>query len=137
MADPAIENARGGTGGEAQSVYLVPPDTVVERPGKSAPFDLGALAGQQVLLVLRITGIIEQESLDLAVWGSTDGADWGAAPLFSYPQRFYRGITPAALDLRQRPEVRFLEARWSVNRWGRGNPRPYFRIAVEAQALRP
>lgn len=133
----AVDRAREATGGKAQTAWLVPPDTLVEGHGKSAPLALAGLEGQQLLVILRIIGIIEQESLDLAIWGSTDGTDWGAAPLFSYPQKFYLGITPAALDLRGRLEVRFLEARWSASRWGRGNPRPYFRISVEVQPLGP
>jgi hypothetical protein len=37
--------------------------------------------------------------------------------------------------LSQRPELRFLQARWEVRRWGRGYPRAYFKIAVEVQEL--
>jgi len=113
--------------------YLVPPDTAVEASGSGAPLDLGELAGQRILVVLRVTGIIEQQALDVSVWGSADGADWGAHPLFEYPQKFYRGVTPAALDLAQRPEIRFLQARWHVNRWGRGYPRPRFEFTVEIE----
>ncbi len=115
--------------------YLVPRDTVVETSGASLPFDLGPLAGKSVLIVLRVTDIIEQESLDVSIWGSADGKEWGAKPLFWYPQKFYRGVTPAALDLRQRLEIKFLQARWEVSRFGRGYPRPYFKFAVEIQEL--
>jgi hypothetical protein len=115
--------------------YLVPPDTVVETPGRGATYELGALAGKSVLIVLRVTEIVEQESLEVSVWGSPDGSDWGANALFSFPQRFYCGVTPAALDLGQRPEIRSLQARWDVNRWGRGYPRPHFKFVVEIQEL--
>jgi hypothetical protein len=115
--------------------YLVLPDTVIEAYGEGPAFDLGALAGRPVLVVLRIAEIIEQESLHVSIWGSADGKEWGDKALFWYPQKFYRGVTPAALDLRQRPEIKFLQARWDVNRWGRGYPRPFFKIAIEVQEL--
>jgi hypothetical protein len=99
----------------------------------SPSFDLGALAGKPLLIILRITDIIEQESLHVSIWASADGEDWGARALFWYPEKFYRGVTPAALNLQQRPEIRFLQVRWEVNRWGRGYPRPHFKFAVEIQ----
>ena len=115
--------------------YLVLPETAVDASGAGEAVDLGSLAGKQLLIILRITEMIEQEALDVSVWGSADGKDWGKEPLFVYPQKFYRGAAPAALDLRQKPEVKFLQARWDVSRWGRGYPRPYFKFAVEIQDL--
>ena len=84
-------------------------------------------------MVLRVTDIIEQESLHVSVWGSADRKEWGSKALFWYPQRFYRGVTPAAIDLSQRPEVKFLKARWELNRWGRGYPVPRFEFSLELQ----
>jgi len=115
------------------SDYLVAPDTVVESPGGGSALELGALAGKMLLIVLRVTEIIEQESLLLSIWGSPDGKDWGGKALFQFPERFYQSVTPASLDLAQRPEIKFLRARWHVNRWGRGYPRPYFKMGVEVQ----
>jgi hypothetical protein len=115
--------------------YLVAAETVVETNGASPAYELGVLAGKPLVIVLHITDIIEQESLHVSIWGSADGQDWGPQALFWYPQKFYRGMTPAALDLRQRPEIKFLQARWEVNRWGRGYPRPCFKFAVEIQEL--
>lgn len=111
------------------------PQTVTESNGESRPRELGELAGRPLLVLLRVTDVIEQESLHVSIWGSADGIDWGPKPLFWFPQRFYRGITPAALDLGQRPGVRFLQARWALNRWGRGYPVPRFEFSVEVQPL--
>jgi hypothetical protein len=124
-----------GSTTQAQVSYLVASETVVETDGKGPAFELGPLAGKSLLIALRITDIIEQESLHVSVWGSADGQNWGTQALFWYPQKFYRGAVPAALDLRQRPEIKFLQARWAVNRWGRGYPRPHFKVAVEIQEL--
>ncbi len=115
--------------------YLVPPGTAIDANGANSGYALGSLAGRPILIILHISEVIEQESLHVSVWGSAEGADWGEKPLFWYPQKFYEGKTPAAVDLRQRPEVKFLQARWEVNRWGRGYPRPYFKIALEVQEL--
>jgi hypothetical protein len=123
------------TASEASLSYLIPPGTTIDTAGTSDSFHLGPFAGKQLLIILRITGIIEQEALDVAVWGSAEGKEWGAEPLFAYPQKFYQGVTPAAVDLRKKPEIKFLQARWDVNRWGRGYPRPYFQFELEIQSL--
>jgi hypothetical protein len=120
---------------QTSAKYLVHPGTVIEARGQSTAFELGALVGRPVMIVLRIEEIIEQESLHVSIWGSADGQAWGEKALFWYPQKFYRGATPAALDLSQRPEIRFLQARWETNRWGRGYPRPRFQVAIEVQEL--
>jgi hypothetical protein len=115
--------------------HLVPPETQVETNGTSPAFELGGLEGRPVMIVLRITEIIEQESLHVSIWGSPDGKDWGRQALFWYPQKFYRGVAPAALVLGQLPGIKFLQGRWEVNRWGRGDPRPLFKFGIEIQTL--
>ena len=47
-------------------------------------------------MTLAITKIIEQESLDLSIFGSADGATWGAKPIAAFPQKFYCGEIAAA-----------------------------------------
>jgi hypothetical protein len=113
----------------------VPPETQVETDGAGPAYELGVLTGKPVMIVLRITEIIEQESLHVSIWASADGKDWGKQALFWYPQKFYQEVAPAALDLRQLPGIKFLQARWEVNRWGRGCPRPLFKFGVEIQEL--
>jgi len=120
---------------ESSAKILLVQETVIEGRGVGTALALGALVAKPLLVVLRVEEIIEQESLHVSVWGSTDGNDWGQKPLFWFPQIFYRSITPAALDLQQRPEVKFLQARWEVNRWGRGTPRPYFSLSINVQEL--
>jgi hypothetical protein len=115
------------------AIHHLLPRTVTETNGESQPYALGELAGKSLVMVLRVTDIIEQESLHVSVWGSADGKEWGSKALFWYPQRFYRGITPAAINLSQRPEVKFLKARWELNRWGRGYPVPRFEFSLEVQ----
>jgi hypothetical protein len=110
-------------------------DAVVEESGAGPAFELAERSAKPLLVILRVNEIIEQESLHVSVWGSADGKDWGSKPLFLFQQVFYAGATPAALNLAQRPEIKFLQARWDVNRWGRGYPRPRFAFNVEIQDL--
>jgi len=120
---------------DMSATSILIPETVVESRGEGPAVSLSALAGKPVLLSLKVNEIIEQESLHVSVWGSTDGKNWGLKALFFFPQVFYRCVKPAALDLGQRPEIKYLQARWEVNRWGRGYPRPHFVMSVEIQEL--
>jgi hypothetical protein len=108
-------------------------EQVVREDGSSQEFDLGPSAGKTVLLTLGITRIIEQESLDLAVFGSPDGTAWGAKPLIAFPQKFYCGTYTLLLDLSGSPEIRYVKLQWKLNRWGRGEPKPLFGFYVFGQ----
>ena|SRR5205823_3545721 len=114
---------------------LVPEKTVITGKGEGASVELSGLENRVLLLVLRITDIVEQESLDVSVWGSPDGNTWGDKPLGSFPQKFYRGEHPILLDLSSRADVRFLRARWEANRWGRGSETPMFEFSVSAREV--
>ena len=79
--------------------FLVPEKTVVNAKGDGAAVDLSGASGQIFLLTLEISNIVEQEALEVSIFGSADGAAWGAKPIVSYPQKFYRGEYPFLLDL--------------------------------------
>jgi len=110
--------------------YLVPEKTTVTARGDGAPVDVSAAAGATLLATLRITRIVEQEALDVSLWGSPDGTAWGPKALASFPQKFYTGEHPLLLDLSTHPEAKFLRAHWEVNRWGRGLDTPMFEFGV-------
>lgn len=116
--------------------FLVP-EITVETAGESDPVEIGGAAGKPILLTLAITRIVEQESLDVSIWGSADGTEWGAKPLTVFPQKFYQGIYQLLLDLSKHPEIRFLRAKWAVNRWGVGNTTPHFSFMVKLQEQSP
>src|SRR3954465_13414700 len=103
------------------------PETTVREAGAGPDIYLGDRQGS-LILTLGITRIIEQESIDVSIWGSADGSDWGTKPLLSFPQKFYCGTYQMILDLSDRPDVRFLRAKWQMNRWGKGEPKPLFTI---------
>jgi hypothetical protein len=112
--------------------FLVP-EITVEAAGEGAAVPLNSAAGKAFVLTLAITKIVEQESLDVSIWGSADGQDWGAKPLLSFPQKFYQGVHQQVLDLGAQPDIRFLKVKWAVNRWGVGSTTPRFSFLVKAQ----
>jgi hypothetical protein len=116
--------------------FLIP-ESVVREDGQSQELSLGASLGKTVLLTLGITRIIEQESLDVSIWGSADNADWGAKPLAAFPQKFYCGTYQLVLDLTEHPEIQYLRAKYKTNRWGRGEPTPLFEFYLFAQEMAP
>lgn len=111
------------------------PEQTVEKNAEGAAVELGSAAGQKFVLTLRVTQVIEQESLEVSVWGSEDGTNF-PAKLLVFPQQFYAGARQLALDLTGQPGLRFIRAKWDVNRWGRGKPGALFTfsLAIEATA---
>ena len=109
---------------------LVPEKTVVNAKGDGPALDVSRSEGRIFLLTLAITNIIEQESLDVGIFASVDGASWDARPVAAFPQKFYREEVPLLLNLTARPEVKFVRAHWEVARWGRGSETPMFEFEV-------
>lgn len=120
--------------GTATAFALVPPQTLAEASGDGPTFEVPPDGPRLFVLRLDVTETIEQQSLELSIVGSSDGQTWGPMPLLKFPQSFYRGSTQMALDLNERPDLRFIRAHWELNRWGRGVPRPRFRFSVIARA---
>jgi len=109
---------------------LIPPGTLVEDNGNATAVDVSGSATRTFFCVMFIYDQIEQESIDVSIWGSADGENWGTHPILKLPQRFYRGETRAVLELTLRPEVKFIRAKWDLNRWGRVAPLPMFRVGL-------
>jgi len=116
--------------------FLIP-ETTIREAGTGLEVSLGEQRGGVFILTLGITRIVEQESLDISIWGSPDAIDWGGKPLLSFPQKFYCGTYQIVLDLSDRLEIRFLRAKWHVNRWGRGDPTPLFTAYLFVKELQP
>jgi hypothetical protein len=114
---------------------LVPEKTVITGKGEGASIELTGTETRVLLLVLQITDIVEQQALDVSIWGSADGSAWGDKPLATFPQKFYRGEHPMLLDLANRADIKFLRARWEANRWGRGSETPMFEFSLSAREV--
>lgn len=109
---------------------LVPTQTVVNAKGDGPVVDVSGAASRVFLVTLAITNIIEQESIDVGVFGSADGTTWGAKSIAAFPQKFYREESPLLLDLTAHADVKFVRAHWEVARWGRGTETPMFEFGV-------
>lgn len=115
--------------------FLVPENSVVSAKGDGASVEIKDAGNRVFLLSLNISEIVEQESMDVSIFGSADGATWGPKPLTTFPQKFYRAEHPMLLDLTGRPETRFLRAHWEVARWGRGTDTPMFKFGVSIREV--
>lgn len=116
---------------------LVPPGTQVTAKGDGPAVDVGEASSRVFLVTLSITRIIEQESLDLSIYGSIDGVSWTPKPLGAFRQEFYTGEWPLLIDLSSQPEVKFVRAHWEVARWGRGTDTPMFEFGVTMKEVPP
>jgi hypothetical protein len=110
--------------------FLVPEKTTINAKGDGPALDVSRAEGRIFLLTLAITDIIEQESLDVSIYGSADGATWDAKPIVAFPQKFYREEVPLLLNLTARPDIKFIRAHWEAARWGRGSETPMFEFHV-------
>ncbi len=114
--------------------YLVPQTTVAAK-GDSEAVDVSAAQSRVFLALLSITDIVEQESLEITVFGSVDGTNWSGKPIAAFPQQFYKGEYPLLVNLGT--DMKFLRAHWEVNRWGRGSLTPMFAFSIKLTEVPP
>jgi hypothetical protein len=117
------------------TTYLeIVPETTVHANGSGPVLELEP--GSRLLQVtLAISEVVEQESLELHLHGSPDGVTFTPKPVLAFPQKFYTGLSSMVLDLGRMAEIRYLQARWKVNRWGRGDTTPKFTFFVAAEKI--
>ena len=111
--------------------------TVVTAKGDGPAVDVSGATNRVFLLSLEITKIIEQESLDVSIFGSADGVAWNPKSLAEFPQKFYCEQSPMLLDLTAHPDVKLVRAHWEVARWGRGTEIPMFEFNVTIKEIPP
>lgn len=121
----------------ATELILVPANTEVTAKGDGPAVDVSGASNRVFLLTLSITKIIEQEALDVSLFGSADAATWSPKSIAAFPQTFYAGESPLLLDLSAQPDVKFVRAHWEVNRWGRGTETPMFEFSVTMKEVPP
>lgn len=114
---------------------LVPAGTVATTKGDGQAVDVSGATSRVFLATLSITTIIEQESLDVSIYGSPDGTTWEPKSIAAFRQEFYTGETPLLLDLTAHPNVKFVRAHWEMARWGRGSETPMFEFGVTLKPI--
>src|ERR1700760_1655002 len=113
---------------------LIVPEIVAREDGTSDEIILGKNSGKPLLLTLGITRILEQESLDVSIWGSADREQW--RQIAAYPQKFYCGTYLLMLDLSREAHIKFLRVPWRMGRWGGGEPAPVAGFYLAAEELK-
>ena len=119
----------------AMDLDLIPQGTLVQENGHGQAIDIRTSPTRTFFCILRVSDQIEQESLDVSIWGSADGENWGTHPILKLQQQFYKGETRAVLDLTLVPEINFIRAGWDLNRWGRVAPLPMFVIGLQLNEI--
>jgi hypothetical protein len=109
------------------------PESIARADGMGPEIDLGSKRGKLLVLTLGITRILEQESLELSVWGSPDGQRWGSKPLAKFPPKFYCGLYSILLNLGSQSDVRFVRVHWTMSRWSKRENMPMFGFFVYAE----
>jgi hypothetical protein len=103
--------------------FLVP-ESVSREGGQSAAVALDSCQGRTLSLTLGINRVLEQQSLEVSIWGSSEGQSW--KHVASFPQKCYCGTYSLILDLSRHPDVAYIQARWKMERWARGGQKPLF-----------
>ena len=116
---------------------LIPANSTLESNSVGEPIEISGSESRTFFCVLTVTDQIEQESLDVSIWGSPDGQNFGKLPLLKFPQQFYVGATKMILDVSLRLDVKYLRARWDLNRWGRVSPTPRFVAGLQLEEIPP
>lgn len=109
------------------------PESIARTDGSGPEIDLGRNRGKLLVLTLGITRILEQESVEVSIWGSPDGQRWGARPLAKFPPKFYCGMYSTLLNMAAYPDVRFVRVQWKMSRWSKGDTSPLCGLYVYAE----
>lgn len=109
------------------------PESIARADGSGPEIDLGRKRGKLLVLTLGITRILEQQSLEVSIWGSPDGQRWGSRPLAKFPPKFYCGMYSTLLNMAASPDVRFVRVQWKMSRWSKGDALPLSGFYVFAE----
>ncbi len=109
------------------------PENIARADGAGRSVEISIANGRLLVLTLGITRILEQESLEVSIWGSRDEVDWGSRPLASFPPKSYCGFYSVLLNLSARKDISYLRVHWKMNRWNKPGTNPLFAFYVEAE----
>ena len=112
---------------------LLVPDNTANTNGVGPGVDLGAEPATLIVLTLAIDRVLEQEALQISVWGSEDNQNWGIRPLTSFPPKSYCGCYSQLLNMTRHQGVHFLRVEWKMSRWSKPAANPLFEFCVTAE----
>ena len=114
--------------------YLVT-QSVKKSDGMGQAIQLDSLSGKLLVVTLGISQVVEQEGLEVSVWGSTSGTDWGTRPLLVFPQKSYCGVYATILNLTRNPAIRFLRVKWTMSPWSQRTSELMFGFHVSLEEI--
>ena len=102
----------------AEKLRNVVPACMAYSDGCGPVFELSPSEhGKLLVLTLAINAVLEHETFFVSIWGSPDAETWGTTPLVSFPPKSYCGVYSILLNLAARPDIRYLRAQWTMQRW--------------------
>jgi len=102
----------------AEKLRNVVPERLAHSDGCGPVFELAPSEhGKLLVLTLVINAVLEHETFFVSIWGSPDAETWGTTPLMSFPPKSYCGVYSILLNLAARPDIRYLRAQWTMQRW--------------------
>jgi hypothetical protein len=87
-----------------------------------------------VNVTLGITRVLQQECLDVSVWGDNDTGVW--IRLASFPNKCYCGTYTMPLNLADNPHISRLRVEWKMTRWNQSGEAPLFGFYVSLDEQR-
>jgi len=114
------------------TVFLLP-ECVVREDGRGGEVVLETYQGKPMMLTLAVTRILERQTLEVTILGSSNRMVW--QPLAAFPKKSYCGNYFLPLNLSFLPQVRHLRVEWKMNRWDEGAQKPVFAFFVSAEEL--
>lgn len=109
------------------------PESVTRQDGTGPEIELEE-GSNTLLLTLGITRILENEILDVSVWGSADGFQW--KQLAAFPRKFYCGTYSMVMDVSRHPGVRHVRAQWRMGTWDMQEPKALFGFYLHAEDVK-
>jgi hypothetical protein len=109
------------------------PECVAQNDGQGLAIDLGSKRGKLLVLTLGVITVLEQEGLEVSVWGSPDGENWGSKALATYAPKSYCGVYSILLNLVSRLDIQLVRVQWKMKRWSKREVTPMFGFYVYAE----
>lgn len=94
-------------------------ESLFQIDGVSPAIDVSRISGKLFVVTMGVTRILEQENLEVSMWTSSDGTDWGTKPRAAFPPKSYCGLYSVLLNLSGKPPARYVRVQWKMNRWSK------------------